>query len=44
MVEDSCWCNHEREGVECTPAQSEPLWLSFALGVANKGSDGLGES
>src|ERR1700742_5052575 len=38
MVGGSCWCKREREGIGCTPAQTEPPWLSLALGVANGGS------
>ena len=44
MVGGSCWCERKREGIGCTPAQTEPPWLSFALGVANRASDGLGGS
>ena len=44
MVGGSRWCKHKREGIGCTPAQTEPPWLSFALGVANRASDGLGGS
>jgi hypothetical protein len=44
MVGGSCWCKHKREGIGCTLVQTEPPWLSFALGVANGASDGLGGS
>ena len=37
MVEGSCWCEREREGIGCTPVQTELPWLSLALGVANRG-------
>ena len=35
IVGGSHWCEHKREGIECTPAQTKPPWLSCALGVAN---------
>jgi hypothetical protein len=44
MLEGSHWCEHEGEGIECTPAQTKPPWLSFVLGVANGGSCGPGGS
>ena len=28
MVGGLRWCEHEREGIGCTPAQTEPPWLS----------------
>ena len=42
MVGGSRWCEHEREGIGCTLVQTEPPWLSLALGVANGGSCGQG--
>src|ERR1700749_4093727 len=42
MVGGSHWCEHEREGIGCTPAQTELLWLRLALGVANRGLCGQG--
>ena len=36
------WCERKREGIWCTPAQTELPWLSLALGVANRGSCGQG--
>ena len=42
MVGGSRWCEHEREGIRCTLAQTEPLWLGLALGVANRGLCGQG--
>ena len=44
MVGSSHWCEREREGVRCTPVQTELPWFGFALGVANGGSNGLGGS
>jgi hypothetical protein len=44
MVGSLCWCDCKGEGVGCTPVQNEPPWLSFALGVANRGLNGLVES
>ena len=44
MVGSSCWCNCKGEGVGCTPVQNKSPWLSFALGVANRGPNGLVES
>ena len=44
MVRGLRWCKHKGEDVGCTPVQTEPPWLSFALGVANEASDRLGES
>ena len=44
MVGGSHWCEHEGEGVWCTTAQSELLWLGFVLRVANRGSEELGGS
>jgi hypothetical protein len=37
MVGGLRWCERKREGIGCTPAQTEPPWLSLALGVANRG-------
>ena len=42
MVGGSCWCKHERESMGCILAQTEPPWLSLALGVANGGLCGQG--
>ena len=42
MVGGSRWCERKREGIGCTPAQTELPWLSLALGVANGGSCGQG--
>ena len=43
MVGSSRWCECEGEGIRCTPAQTELPWLSFALGVVNRGLCGPGE-
>ena len=44
MVRGLRWCEGKGEGIGCTPAQTKPPWLSFALGVVNRVSDGLGGS
>jgi hypothetical protein len=44
MVGGSHWCECEGEDVGCTSVQTKLLWLSFALGMANRDPNGLGGS